>query len=71
MASDQTSPSPDVLTRPAEQEAHSPRTPETPPPSRRLIDFRGLERIPDLAADLLRASPGPPPQAVTVGVGQS
>ena len=42
-----------------------------PPPSRRLIDFGGLERIPDLAADLLRASPGPAPQAVPVGVGQS
>ncbi len=40
-----------------------------PPPSRSRVDFGGLNRIPDLLAELLGASPSPVAQAVPVAVG--
>jgi len=40
-----------------------------PPPSRSRVDFGGLNRIPDLLAELLDASPSPVAQAVPVAVG--
>jgi len=40
-----------------------------PPPGRSRVDFGGLNRIPDLLAELLGVSPSPVAQAVPVAVG--